>query len=172
MTASVTMEDREECLAAGMDGFIAKPVRPDEFHRTIDQFTRSHSAAQSAKSSDEDLSLSERQTSDDVIDLELARRQLPGVRRESELWPSFCSIMIKEIQEALTDKDKKRIQRAAHRWKRSGDIFGERRVVDVARRIELAGKRDDVDEASEMMPALIEHVSQLRSALAAGTGRS
>ena len=95
MTTSVTMEDREECLAVGMDGFIAKPVRPDEFHRTIDQFTRSHSAPQSAKSSDEDLSLSERLTSGDVIDLELARRQLPGVRREPELWPSFCSINVR-----------------------------------------------------------------------------
>jgi hypothetical protein len=56
--------------------------------------------------------------------------------------------------------------------KGSGDIFGEGRVVDVTRRIELAGKRDDVDEASEMMPELTEHVSQLRSALAtAATSR-
>jgi two-component system, sensor histidine kinase and response regulator len=171
MTASATTDDREECLAAGMDGYLPKPIRPDELHRTIDQFTRSHSAATAAKSSDDDRSSSESQASADVIDLELALRQLPGgeegVRAMAQLLFDQCPIMITEIQEALTDGDEKRLQRAAHSLKGSADIFGAGRVVDVARRIELAGKRSHVDEASDMMPELREQVSQLQSALAA-----
>ena len=38
LTAHVMAGDREECLAAGMDAFVAKPLRPAELFATLDQF--------------------------------------------------------------------------------------------------------------------------------------
>lgn len=35
MTGTDTQEHRQKCLEAGMDGFVSKPVTPDEFHEVI-----------------------------------------------------------------------------------------------------------------------------------------
>ena len=37
MTASAMKGDRERCLAAGMDGYVSKPIRDKELFETIEQ---------------------------------------------------------------------------------------------------------------------------------------
>ena len=36
MTALVMKNDRERCLAAGMDGYLPKPIRPQELDEVLD----------------------------------------------------------------------------------------------------------------------------------------
>jgi len=40
MTASAMKGDRERCLAAGMDGYVAKPIEREHLYAAIDQFAR------------------------------------------------------------------------------------------------------------------------------------
>jgi len=37
LTAHAIQGDRERCLAAGMDGYVAKPIQPEELFRTIEE---------------------------------------------------------------------------------------------------------------------------------------
>ena len=45
MTAHAMSGDREGCLNAGMDGYIAKPTRPAELFQTVSRFGKSHPTA-------------------------------------------------------------------------------------------------------------------------------
>jgi CheY-like chemotaxis protein len=40
MTASAMKGDRERCLEAGMDGYVAKPIVRDQLYAAIDPFAR------------------------------------------------------------------------------------------------------------------------------------
>jgi len=38
LTASVTARDREECLIAGMDDFLGKPLEVEQLHAMVDKW--------------------------------------------------------------------------------------------------------------------------------------
>lgn len=45
LTGHTTNEERDRCIAAGMDGFLAKPVRPDALFAAVEQFGQPITAA-------------------------------------------------------------------------------------------------------------------------------
>ena len=39
MTAHAMKGDRERCLAAGMDGYVSKPIRPQDLFDAVERFS-------------------------------------------------------------------------------------------------------------------------------------
>jgi two-component system sensor histidine kinase/response regulator len=45
LTAHAMKGDREKCLAAGMDGYLTKPIRPQELEEILDEYVARRSTA-------------------------------------------------------------------------------------------------------------------------------
>lgn len=103
MTAAVMKGDREECLAAGMDGYVSKPIDSALLFHVIDEIVPRPIGT--ATVVPEFVS--------DVIDLEQARERLPGGETSlgefARLVYAESGRLLAEIQSALSSRDAVRL---------------------------------------------------------------
>jgi two-component system sensor histidine kinase/response regulator len=160
--------DRERCLAAGMDGYISKPIRAEQFLATVEgRFTAAdepEAASGSAESrpSEPDVVLT-------VFDLPraLARAcgKRPLLRKVADLFLADCPGLLEQIRGALAAGDGPTLERAAHRMKGSAANLSAARVVDLSERLEMAGSEERFEGADSVCDRLEIEIVHLGIAL-------
>ena len=159
MTANAMKGDREKCLSAGMDGYIAKPFNRTDLFAALDEFVPAESGtlmpqavADLTESEPEpveesaEIGTSNLNEHADVIDLEVAMDRIHGgmdsVKKMAEILMTECPKMVQEVRDSIESGEAVRIQRAAHTLKGSASIFGARRVVQSAAKVETMGREN------------------------------
>ncbi|PAY18363.1 hypothetical protein CKO51_16840 [Rhodopirellula sp. SM50] len=164
MTAAAMKGDREKCLQVGMDGYISKPIDPEQLSSTLQQI----SPSESSPAADVTTPAAPPESTD-VIDLEFAQTRIPGgaqgVKEVAQLLIDECPKMIHEIREGLANQDANQVRRGAHTLKGSADWFAAKRVVATAKRLENHAHDGDLDSASTVLPELEAEVRQLVDAV-------
>jgi two-component system, sensor histidine kinase and response regulator len=173
MTAHAMKGDRERCLAAGMDGYVAKPIQPHELHAALERVAPAGLGAgpPPCVGAADGVNLAEalaRVGDDADLLAEIAGVFLDG-----------CPKQLAELRAAVARRDCPTVQRLAHTIRGSVGSFGARAACEAAERLETMGKDRDVTHAPEACVALEEAVTRLQPALAAlkagaakGPGRS
>jgi two-component system sensor histidine kinase/response regulator len=122
MTAHAMKQDRERCLAAGMDAFISKPVEPRELFKAIaqrlpDRYVAAPAAPVSGESDGQEK----------ILD---ASALLARVDGDKELLGQFVDVFVEEfpndlssIRHAIEKIDSDAIEEAAHSLKAAVGIF-------------------------------------------------
>ncbi len=146
MTAHAMKGDRDRFLAAGMDGYVAKPVRPHELYAAVEgaeaDLPFEWDAALENVGGDEDL-----------------------LRELAELFFAECPKLMQQIREHIAGADGPELRRAAHTLKGSAGVFGAEAVAKAAHRLEEIGREAAFAEAEEALVVLEGEVARLLPAL-------
>lgn len=153
MTAHALKGDKERCLDAGMDNYIAKPFRVERLKEVL-QLAMSHQPGKGTVSPVAKAGFKKYLESLDQED----REDLLAV---SEIFLETFQGDIANLQRALTVKDFKQCYFMAHNYKSVLGHFGQNKSVALAGALELACEKESWPEVSSLAAELIESIKTL-----------
>jgi two-component system, sensor histidine kinase and response regulator len=111
LTARSRNEDRERCLAAGMDDYLAKPVRSAELFAAIERVVSSHRVPQLVRPDAGDG----QRLLDPVVLLAACDDEAEGLRQMCQNLRSYLPGRLADVDEAFRTGDAPRLRVAAHK---------------------------------------------------------
>jgi two-component system, sensor histidine kinase and response regulator len=166
LTANAMVGDRQRCLDAGMDDYLAKPVKPDLLKQTLQRAVESIPAqrlipgavaVEAGPAVDRDLVLSLRALGDgdgSEMVVELIRVFLEDVHARVE-----------SLKTSLAAEDWETLRRTAHSIKGSAGNFGAHTLVEFARRMENALAAQKTGEIPGLVSAIEGEVLRVHTDL-------
>jgi TMAO reductase system sensor TorS len=166
MTANPLDDNREACLAAGMDGFIAKPVNRALMIRQIDEALRNAGHEAQQMPAPPQGAAGEPPPVDGALpdDVDILDRHVFG-QFSSDVGPDYRDVLIEEfatetagkvdaIGAAIASGNFDEAQRLSHSLKSGAGTFGAIALQKCAERIEAASADGDPDRLVRLQPEL------------------
>jgi len=171
MTANALEGERERCLAAGMDDYISKPVRPEAMSAIIHRWTGAPNASANTAGLPVTSASGERAALDiSVISNLRALQSRAEPNLLSDLIDSFLrdsAERIAAMRGAAASGDAKALTRTAHALKGSSGTVGANRMTALCDVIEELSRASSMEGLPALIDALAEEFERVRRALEA-----
>jgi two-component system sensor histidine kinase/response regulator len=150
--------DRERCLAAGMDAYVSKPLRPDELFSTIDALVPPSGRKRRGAKSAENLTAG---TVDRAALIERFGGRAHLVRDVVNVFLEDVPAMMARIRQAARARDAAVLGTAAHALKGSIGLFSQGEAYESARQLEQLGRTGNLASVDLACAAAETHVTRL-----------
>ncbi|GAC1608775.1 MAG: hypothetical protein NVS3B2_18370 [Ramlibacter sp.] len=168
VTAHALAGEREKCLAAGMDDYIAKPVRPAAVYQVIERWARGISDEVQA-----DPPISDQATVhagfDPSVLADLREVDQDGglglVAEVVKLFLRDAPARLAEIRSAVRERDGVRLRTVAHALKGSGACVGATRIATLGAQLEELALSDTLQGAGGVVDELEAELGRIRIVL-------
>jgi len=165
MTAHASQDDRERCIARGMDDYICKPIDPSGMLEMLKRHVP-HAAAPApnavAPPPPNDTRLP-------VVDPEQALWVTGGrievLRRFLDVFMNNMPVRLNELRQALCEGDCVEVRRLAHSIKGAGGSVGAKRFSQTAFDIEMAAQTGDMHAIQRLSERLEQDFLDLKEIL-------
>ena len=179
LTAHAMKVDRNRCLAAGMDAYVAKPVRASALFQAVDEVLALGPQTPPAhKTTDEARPPCPDEAADEppAFDLAAALQRMEGdeelLAELAQLFVQGSGEVMEKIASALAAGDHKAVGAAAHTLKGTVANFDARSAFEAALNLESAARDGDAPAVRRHWASLQVEVPRLAAALAPYAARS
>jgi len=154
ITAHGGKEDKSKCLAAGMDGYLAKPIRRKVLLDTVKQWSSGGPAE--VPSGEGAWPVDEAP----VLEIEKVLAEFEG--REDTLFNAVDRFLesvrkqIVELREAVEEGDGEKITEEAHSIKGAAGFLTAERMAGLALELEACGRSSDLAEAHDLLDRIMQ----------------
>jgi CheY-like chemotaxis protein len=161
MTAHAMKGDRERCLAAGMDGYISKPIHFGALWTEIERVVGDHREREPVAPTEAVTGL------DREALLSCVGGDVNLAYQITDVFLTAAPGLVKEIRGATDRGDARRLDRAAHSLKMAAGCFSNAGIADTAERLETMSRTGDLADSATVLVTLEGHVAELTAALGA-----
>ncbi len=150
MTAHALKGDREKCIEAGMDDYIAKPIKMEELFKVVEG---------------RGVSMENGKNANSVFSLEKTLEQVGGDREVLKevinIYRQEYPKQLEEIQQAINKKDADALRLIAHTIKGAVGNFDAKPAFETALALENIGKSGDLSNAENVFNKLTQELKRL-----------
>ncbi len=167
MTANAMAGDRQKCLDAGMDDYLAKPVSRQELEQCVNRWKGTQMRVPDSPLPKEALAVRSPSVIDDSVLTELRDVLGDEVDKIISVYLEDAPRLIAQLERAVATNDPIALRVSAHTLKSSSANIGATTLSNAARDLEHGARDGTLQSPGNVVAKIVSEFAQVRSALQA-----